>query len=126
MVTTFSNAGSLLPAVALLAVHLLPRRAHVLRVLERQSAGVQCRRDRIRSLVEDGVAAVAVLRDHLSTRTRMLPIMTAEAPEICHVADIVRIHLPADAHCGKEVLPVLLGHFAGSGRDERLFRRGDV
>src|SRR3989338_1239640 len=56
-----------------------------------------------RSLAQDRVAGVAILRDRLPFRTRVPAVVAAEASLTIQVADMVRVASPVDPHLGEDV-----------------------
>lgn len=92
--------------MAFVTQHRLPRVSHINRMLKWKPG----KRDRLRrcipTLCDDCVATTAIVRDHLSIRAPVLPVVAPEAAGILEVADVVGISFPTDVHIGKEILLV--------------------
>jgi len=87
------------------AVHFFPGFANVYRVLELEPL----QRNRFlfaASLADDDVAGITLVIDDYSLFALMLTIVAAETPFPHEVADIIRIHIPLDAHIWEEVLSI--------------------
>src|SRR5215472_1680594 len=119
-----SPGKPLLPGMAVLAVHLLPRLTDLGRMLEFQAGHSERCGARIRALIEDGVTEVAILREDFPRSTHMFPVVTTEATQVSHVPNVVGIDFRADAHVRKEIPAVLPFEFFSGCLDQVALLRG--